>query len=157
FKTIQGRKAIILLTDGKDHGSQTSLEDLFDTAEESDTMVYSIFFTTQMPNFQPRFPRRDRLDPFPFPRRHRRRFPAMADASQPQFPDRDQRRQRREQTNQEAAEFLEELSNLSAGRFYRSEVKDLKKQFELIADELRHQYRLGFYPEDDRHAGTSHK
>ena len=157
FKTIQGRKAIILLTDGKDFGSQTSIEDLFDTAEESDTMVYSIFYATQMQNFQPRFPRRDRLDPFPFPRRNRRRFPAMPDAAQPQFPDRNQRQQRREQKNQEAAEFLEELSNLSAGRFYRGEVGDLKKQFELIAEELRHQYRLGFYPEGERRAGTSHK
>lgn len=153
FKTIQGRKAVVLLTDGKDHGSQTSLEELFDTAEESDTTVYSIFYETQMQNFQQRFPRRERLDPFP--RRNRRRFPPMPDATQ--YPDRNQRRQRREQKNQEAAEILEELSNLSAGRFYRGEVDDLKKQFELIAEELRHQYRLGFYPEGDRRAGTSHK
>lgn len=154
FKTIQGRKAIILLTDGKDHGSQIAVEDLFDTAEESDTMVYSILFTTKMPNFQQRSPRRDRLGPFPFPRRNRR-FPSMPDTSQ--FPDREQRRQRREHINQQAVDFLEELSNLSAGRFYRSEVDDLKKQFELIAEELRHQYRLGFYPEGERRAGTSHK
>src|SRR5262249_48594705 len=64
FKQINGRKAIILLTDGKDHGSQISTEDLLDAATESDTMIYSIFFQTKMPMFQRRFPMGGR-----FPRR----------------------------------------------------------------------------------------
>ncbi len=156
FKSIQGRKAIILLTDGKDHGSRIPVDELLDMAEESDTMIYSIFYTTKMPTYIQRMPGRGRLEPFP--RRGRGgRFPLLPEASAQQFPDRQQRRQRREQMNQEAAEFLEELSNISAGRFYRSEVKDLQKQFELIADELRHQYRLGFYPEGDRREGTLHR
>jgi hypothetical protein len=33
----------------------------------------------------------------------------------------------------------------------------LKKNFELIADELRHQYRIGFYPEGEKREGRVHK
>ena len=36
------------------------------------------------------------------------------------------------------------------------ETKDLKGTFALIAEELRHQYRLGFYPADLKRDGTVH-
>jgi VWFA-related protein len=164
FKTIKGRKAIILLTDGKDHGSQISGDDLIDATAESDAMIYSIFYTTKMPNFNPdRLPRRDRNDRLPpFGRGGRRRFPMNGQFPQtsqglPQFPDRAQRRERMERQNEQAVEFLEDLSKASAGRFYRSEVSDIKKNFALIADELRHQYRLGFYPEGEKRQGNVHK
>ena len=40
----QGRKAIILLTDGVDQGSKYSLDRAIEAAQRSDTMVYSILF-----------------------------------------------------------------------------------------------------------------
>jgi hypothetical protein len=43
-------------------------------------------------------------------------------------------------------DFLTKLSEETSGRFYRSDVSDLKQSFDLIAQELRYQYRLGFYP-----------
>jgi hypothetical protein len=73
------------------------------------------------------------------------------------FPGRAQRRERIERQNERAEQFLEDLANVSAGRFYRSEVADLKKNFELIADELRHQYRIGFYPDGEKQEGVTHK
>jgi VWFA-related protein len=158
FKTLNGRKAIILLTDGKDHGSQISSDQLIDAAAESDAMIYSIFYTTKTPNFRDRFPRRDRNDRFPPNNRGgRRRFPMTVEQLPQQFPDRAQRRERMERQNEQAVEFLEDLSNASAGRFYRSEVSDIKKNFALIADELRNQYRLGFYPDGEKRQGNVHK
>lgn len=44
MKKQQGRKAIIVLSDGVDHGSKTSLDHAIETAQRSDTMVYSILF-----------------------------------------------------------------------------------------------------------------
>lgn len=43
-KKQQGRKALILLTDGVDRGSKESLVDAIETAQRADTLVYSILF-----------------------------------------------------------------------------------------------------------------
>jgi Ca-activated chloride channel family protein len=58
--------------------------------------------------------------------------------------------------NQEAIEFLQELSDVSAGRYFNSEVENLKETFGQIVEELRHQYRLGFYPPDNTVSGVHH-
>jgi VWFA-related protein len=148
FKRVDGRKAIILLTDGKDFGSGISEEELFDQATESGAMIYSVFFETG-------FQRQAWNGPFPFPRGGRggmgRRFPPI---DRPRANER--RRERVEMRNEEAREFLTKLSDVSAGRFFSSEVSDLKKTFKLIAEELRHQYRLGFYPDVGKADGQRH-
>lgn len=40
----QGRKALILLTDGDDQGSKTSLESAIESAQRANTLVYCIYF-----------------------------------------------------------------------------------------------------------------
>ena len=146
FKRIDGRKAIILLTDGKDFGSRISEEELFDEAAESGAMIYSVFFETG-------FPRQSWNGQLPFPGRGGwgRRFPPI---DRPRRDDR--RRERVEMRNEQAMAFLTKLSEVSAGRFYGSKVSDLKKTFKLIAEELRHQYRLGFYPDVGKADGQRH-
>lgn len=136
FENVKGRKAIILLTDGKDFGSYQTEASLLNNIEESDVMVYSVFYKTGQ-NFNQRRMR----DIFGgnFPRR---------------MPDRN--RSRNNRMNEDAMEFLEEMAEKTAGRFYEKDVTDLKITFELIADELRKQYRLGFYPKDVDESKTIH-
>jgi len=45
MKKASGRKALLLLTDGDDHGSVTLLDEAIEHAQRSDTLVYSILFT----------------------------------------------------------------------------------------------------------------
>jgi VWFA-related protein len=146
FKRVEGRKAIILLTDGKDLGSEISEQGLFDEAAESGAMIYSVYFETEIwrANWNTRQWGRQggwgRRNPFPPPQRPRE----------------NRRRQQVEMRNQEAVAFLAELSEVSAGRFYSSKVSDLKRTFKLVAEELRHQYRLGFYPDNSKADGRRH-
>lgn len=44
MKKQQGRKALIILTDGVDRGSKTYLESAIESAQRADTIVYSIYF-----------------------------------------------------------------------------------------------------------------
>jgi VWFA-related protein len=146
FKRVDGRKAIILLTDGKDVGSAITEQDLLDEATEAGAMIYTVFFETT-------FLRRGWIDPLTFPRRRvwvgRERFP-------PAGPRGENRRRRVESRNAEAQSFLTTLADVSAGRFYSSDGSDFKKTFNLIAEELRHQYRLGFYPDATKADGQRH-
>jgi VWFA-related protein len=135
FRTVKGRKAIVLLTDGKDHGSEVDEQTLMESATEADTLIYSVFYRSLPPWMD-----RDRQSP-----RQRQ--------------DGGWRRRRRadrvDERNEEAIDFLRRLSEVSAGRYFSSEVSDLKQTFGQILEELRHQYRLGFYP-PDHPAGSVH-
>jgi VWFA-related protein len=44
-KELQGRKALILLTDGVDFGSENTVAQAVDAAQKADTLVYSILFS----------------------------------------------------------------------------------------------------------------
>lgn len=152
FKPLKGRKAIVLLTDGKDAGSRIGVEALLEKTAEADVLIYSVFYLTMPPGLANSAP------PMGGMRMGRRgailgpRFPRPEQEAR-----REQRRQRVEARNEPAKEFLQELAEGTAGRYYRSDTTNLKKTFEMIADELRHQYRLGFYPPDEGEAGKLHK
>lgn len=157
FRNIKGRKAIILLTDGKDMGSAVTEQRLLDNATEADTLVYSVFYRSG-----PGAMRRDPRDRGGWgnPRNRRRggiflpRFPNFAPQQWPNNPRQQRRGGRIEERNEEAIEFLQRLSDASAGRYFNSEVANLSRTFGEIIDELRHQYRLGFYPQE-RQSGQS--
>ena len=163
FKGINGRKAIIVLTDGKDAGSQIRTPDLLSRMEESDTLVYTIMFQTGG-RMQNRGFGRGGGGGFPgrggrFPRGGRGRFPGGGGRSRRggggNFPgsssgeQRKRMEERQKEQNAEAAEFLKSLSDETGARAFSSKDGKLKKTFADILEELRFQYRLGFYPPDE--------
>src|SRR5207237_6208081 len=130
FAGIKGRKAIILLTDGKDAGSEIDPDSLLYSLQESDTLIYTVFYETE------RF--KNRRPPMDFPRGgggiFGDRFPQRGGGrgGRNDFPNRrdnPQRRERIERKNEMAEDFLKELSDATAGRFYSNKVGQLKKTF----------------------------
>ena len=152
LKPVNGRKAIVLLTDGEDAGSRVSADEVLDYATESDAMIYSIYYASN--------PGRGIFRNRPFPRGggiFGRRGPMQDRFPRQRGPRAQQRQDRQERRGEFAIEFLTRLSEVSAGRFYNSETADLKQTFTLIADELRNQYRLGFYPDALARDGSLHR
>jgi VWFA-related protein len=147
LRPIRGRKAIILLSDGEDHGSAVNPDNLIRAQSEADAMIYSIYYQPEMQRmFGPGRPGRGFPGRQPFPFNH----------AAPQRPGGPQGRGRRPWPFDEGIDLMQQLAEVTGGRFYEGETKKLKETFALIAEELRHQYRLGFYPEELKRDGTTH-
>lgn len=148
LQPVRGRKAIILLSDGEDNQSEVTTDDVIATESEADAMIYSIFYRPELQRFFDK--PRDSRGGFP---RGRRRFHHAA----PQRPRDPQGRGRPPwKRDDEGIDFMKKLSEVTGGRFYQGETKQLKETFTLIAEELRHQYRLGFYPANLKRDGSVH-
>jgi VWFA-related protein len=151
FVRAQGRKVIVVLSDGKDYGSSVSRRDLFNLLEESDVMIYSIFYQTgrvavdetgavkQEPQTTPEN-KPEEKKPKKKKKKYSIRIAIPRDtntAEEIQLIDK--------VTSAEAVNVLQEMSDTTAGRFYMSDAPKLSQIFKRIAAEVRQQYRLGFY------------
>lgn len=120
FRRIESRKAIVLLSDGWDQGSSIEANRLLAIAAEAGTPIYAVYYgRVPEPIRRSGLLRRKRYPPGP-------RIPTEA--------------------WERARKYLEELSELTAGRTYPSDIPELRVAFLRIARELRQQYVLGFYP-----------
>ncbi len=139
-----GRKAIIMLTDGKDFGSYALENEVLRRIEESDVMIYPIFYETSF---------RQQV----MMRRNRRFGGGMGRNRRP-FPRQDDRVRRRDEIqNERAMDYLKRLADLSAGTLFEKKDNDLDKVFLSIAQELRQQYRIGFYPDEGLDDSSVHE
>ena len=131
LQPVNGRKAIILLTDGEDGGSQLGAKELLAYESEADAMIYPIYYESFLGTSGGGF-------------RLLRGIFGRSDRKTPQQKER----------AAVAVAFLSKLSEVTGGRFFSSRATDLKNAFDLVARELRYQYRLGFYPESDAQDGS---
>jgi VWFA-related protein len=162
FVKIPGRKIIILLSDGKDYGSSISKNNLFNQLEESDIMIYSIFYQTgkvfvdstgavkaepetKKPEIkEPEIKEPETKKP---PKKKKKRYSIKI--ALPRDPNTTEEITLIDKvTSTEAVNVLQEMSATTAGRFYMSDAPKLSQIFKKIAAEVREQYRLGFYPKD---------
>lgn len=128
LRKIKGRKAIILITDGKDAGSSTSQNDLIYRLMESDTPIYTIYYETSKftftnPNSVKNHPSKVSIE---------QQKPTII----------------QKQKNQQAAGFLTKVSETTAGRVFPKEINKLDEAFQNVMEELRKQYLIGYYPDD---------
>jgi len=138
LKKQQGRKAAILLSDGVDNASKTSLTGAIESAQRADMLVYSIRFSDDSTRTPIGFggPGIGRGGG-----RRGGRFP------QPQT-------QRREPVD--GKKILERISLETGGGYFEVSGKmPLDKIYDQIEEELRNQYSLGYTP--DQSSAGYHK
>lgn len=127
----QGRKALIILSDGVDHGSKESIATAIETAQRSDTVVYAILFKDNEG-----FGNRGgvSMGPYGMGRRGGGRYP------QEERPD--------------GKKILQRISKETGGRMFEVSKKEtVEKIYGEIEEELRNQYSLGYTPDKDTGAG----
>jgi VWFA-related protein len=140
----KGRKAIILITDGKDAGSAKTKKELMYRLEESDTPIYSIFYETT--NFL-----------FSSQPANKNNPPIKAVYPQTVPKPSAKTLAKQQQSNLQAAEFMQKMSDTTAGRIFPKNISNLNEAFLNVAEELRKQYLISYYPEDPNFDLTKHQ
>lgn len=142
LRKIKGRKAIILITDGKDAGSSIIQKDLIYRLMESDTPIYSIFYETTNYTF---------VNQSLIKNQSNKGQPPITIKVTPK-PTIIQK-----QKNQQAADFLNKISETTAGRVFPKEINKLDEAFQNVTEELRKQYLIGYYPDDPNFDISKHQ
>lgn len=145
-----GRKALILLTDGVDIGSKVSLDRAIETAQRSNTIVYSILYSDPDAYGHQGYPGGGMG-------RHggwggTGRYPGGGypgggypggGGGYPQ-----------QQSHPDGKKVLQRISKETGGRFFEVSKKESVDQiYKQIEEELRNQYNLGFTPDKATTAG----
>ena len=132
MKKQQGRKALIILSDGVDHGSKETLRDAIETAERADALVYSILFADK--------------DAYgngggyggPHMGGGGMGGGGMGGGGHRHYP---------QESHPDGKKVLQQLSKETGGRFFEVTKKESIDQiYAEIDEELRSQYALGYTP-----------
>ena len=141
LKKQQGRKAVVLLSDGVDNGSKTSIGSAIESAQRADMLVYSIRFADSERSEGSRGP--ISISGPGIGRRGRSggRFPQPAPGGR---------------NSVDGKKILERISQETGGGYFEVTNKlPLDKIYDQIEEELRNQYSLGYTP--DQSSGGYHK
>jgi VWFA-related protein len=116
----QGRKALVILSDGVDHGSKVTLAEAVEAAQRADTVVYSILFVDKEGYGHFSGPG---MGPYGG---HGGGYPPQRE-------------------HVDGKKILEQISKLTGGRLFEVSKKDtVDKIYAEIEEELRSQYSLGY-------------
>jgi VWFA-related protein len=167
FAKVQGRKVIVLLSDGKDIGSAITKEQLLNLLEESDVMIYSVFYQTGLIANKLVIDSdgtvKESSEKIEVKKPEKKNSPKKKKGYTIFVPlpgdtlTEEEIKRNEKLMSVEAINSLREMSDLTAGRFYQSDSPNLSGIFKKVAGELRQQYRLGFYSKDSAEGVASHE
>ncbi len=133
---IEGRKAIVLFTDGVDTTSRNRYEQTVSEAEESDSLIFPIYFNTFFGSSD---------------------GGGLGGINGGIIPGSNGNRGSGDSAEEYALgkRYLEDLAAVTGGRVFRPESTPggLSAAFEGIAEELRRQYSIGYIPKDEGKPG----
>jgi VWFA-related protein len=153
MKKQQGRKAVIILSDGVDRGSKESLGAAMEAAQRADTVVYSILFKDTHSE-QGGYGQRPRGGGWPgggggYPGGGGG-YPGGGRGGRGPRPSQEPR--------PDGKKILERISKETGGRLFEVSKKESVAQiYTAIAEELRTQYSLGYTPNKTESAAGYHK
>jgi Ca-activated chloride channel homolog len=159
LRNVEGRKALILFSDGEDTtSSKASYDDAINIVTESDVLVYGLRYASDgggnvRVNPWPRSPIPDFPFPFPwpFPRRRRGPFAGSNLTGQPNAPGTGapatQQWPRRGGRGGRGGDFMSDIAAAGGGPVFDAQnVGDMRGLANKIAEELRHVYQISYYP-----------
>ena len=158
FRKTNGRKAIVLFTDGVDTTSRKAhdLNNLSD-ALELDALVYPIQYDTfnDVQAIKNRPVIIPPTQPSPIPTQNKSPFPFPIPTSGVGTPS---SQGTSAEDYRKADEYLNQMADRTGGRLYKaSTAANLASAFSNIAAELREYYSLGYYPKEDAKTGKKRK
>jgi VWFA-related protein len=131
----QGRKALIILSDGVDHGSKETMTEAIATAQRADTIIYSILFADDEEGNQ-------RPGGFGMGGRGG----GMGGGRGGRYPQQEQR--------PDGKKILEQISKETGGRLFKVSKKEtVDAIYAEIEEELRNQYSLAYTPDKGNTVG----
>lgn len=139
FDQVEGRKAVILFSDGIDTASyEIKEEDTLDAViEMEDVVVYPIRYGTKHDVMKK------------LARKYKPNFNEQIDDAERCVPE--EERLKLDRAYRKADAYLQQLADSSGGvTEYADRLSDLKGALQRIATELRQQYLLGYYPSNTR-------
>ena len=131
----QGRKALIILSDGVDHGSKETMAEAIATAQRADTIIYSILFADEDEN-------NSRPGGFGMGGRGGGMGGGRGGGRYPQ------------QERPDGKKILEQISRETGGQLFKASKKEtLDKIYAEIDEDLRNQYSLAYTPDKGNTVG----
>ena len=135
MKKQQGRKALIILSDGVDRGSKETLRDSIETAQRADALVYSILFADK--------------EEYGNGGGSHMGGGGMGGGGHRRYP---------QESRPDGKKILEQISRETGGRFFEVSKKEpIDQIYAAIDEELRNQYGLGYVPDKADVAPGYHK
>jgi VWFA-related protein len=132
MKKQTGRKAIVVLTDGVDHGSKETLGDAIESAQRADTLVYSVYFPGQEGGGGGRGFGGPHIGMGPM-------GPMGGGGMHRRYP---------QEEHVDGKKVLDQMSKETGGRMFEVSKKEpIDQIYSEIEEELRNQYSLGYTPE----------
>jgi VWFA-related protein len=157
MKKQQGRKALIILTDGVDRGSKTYLESAIESAQRSDTVIYSIYFADRHDEGQRQNRGMGRGGGGGWPGGGGGGWPGGGGGGYPGGGGGRGGQRRSEEPHTDGKKILERVSKETGGRFFEVSKKEpVGEIYDSIVEELRSQYSLGYTPDKDSDTSGFH-
>jgi Ca-activated chloride channel family protein len=156
-KGTRDKKAILLISDGEDSTSSRSMQEALQEARRAGVLIYGLAIRgpAGLVTTPPTVPGTGR-NPFPIPFPTPGRLPLPTPPTGPTGP-----RGTSGNSNRTNVAVIQVLAEISGGRSWvlnpESSRSQLQNVFDQIANELRNQYSIGYYPDHDLKDGKWHR